>query len=169
AALPVPRVGSGTVTPLATVTVRTRVDGELVGVHFKEGDRVKAGDLLAEIDPRPFQVQLEQAQGQMARDQALLANARVDLKRYQTLVKQNSIPKQQPDTQESLVRQYEASLVSDQAQIDSAKLQLDYARITAPASGRLGLRLVDKGNIVHATDTGGLVMLTQLKPISVVF
>jgi multidrug efflux system membrane fusion protein len=161
--------GIGTVTPLATVTVRTRVDGELVAVHFKEGDLVKAGDLLAEIDPRPFQVQLEQAEGQMARDQALLANARVDLKRYQTLVAQNSIPKQQLDTQDSLVKQYEAALASDQAQIDQAKLQLTYARITAPVSGRLGLRLVDQGNIVHAGDAGGLVVLTQIQPIAVVF
>ena len=161
--------GIGTVTPLASVTVRTRVDGELIAVRFHEGDLVKAGDLLAQIDPRPFQVQLEQAQGQMARDQALLANARVDLKRYQTLVKQNSIPKQQLDTQDSLVQQYVANLASDQAAIDQAKLQLDYARIVAPVSGRLGLRLVDQGNIVHASDTGGLVVLTQLQPISVVF
>jgi len=161
--------GIGTVTPLANVTVRTRVDGELVAVHFREGDLVKAGDLLAEIDPRPFQVQLEQAQGQMARDQALLANARVDLKRYKTLVAQNSIPKQQLDTQDSLVSQYEAALASDQAQIDQAKLQLTYARITAPVSGRLGLRLVDQGKIVHASDAGGLVVLTQIGPIAVVF
>jgi multidrug efflux system membrane fusion protein len=161
--------GIGTVTPLANVTVRTRVDGELFSVHFREGDLVKAGDLLAEIDPRPFQVQLEQAEGQMARDQALLANARVDLKRYKTLVAQNSIPKQQLDTQESLVLQYEAALASDQAQIDQAKLQLTYARITAPVSGRLGLRLVDQGNIVHASDAGGLVVLTQIEPIAVVF
>lgn len=161
--------GIGTVTPLANVTLRTRVDGELVAVHFREGDLVKAGDLLAEIDPRPFQVQLEQAQGQMARDQALLNNARVDLKRYKTLVAQNSIPKQQLDTQDSLVTQYEAALASDQAQIDQAKLQLTYARITAPVSGRLGLRLVDQGNIVHASDAGGLVVLTQIEPIAVVF
>lgn len=161
--------GIGTVTPLATVTVRTRVDGELVAVHFREGETVQQGALLAEIDPRPFQVQLEQAEGQMARDRALLENAKVDLKRYQTLVKQNSVPKQQLDTQDSLVRQYDAALASDQAQIDQARLQLDYARITAPFTGRLGLRLVDPGNIVHASDTGGIVTLTQVAPIAVVF
>lgn len=161
--------GIGTVTPLANVTVRTRVDGELVAVHFKEGETVQQGAPLAEIDPRPFQVQLEQAEGQMARDRALLENAKVDLKRYQTLVKQNSIPKQQLDTQDSLVHQYDASLASDQAQIDQARLQLAYAHITAPFTGRLGLRLVDPGNIVHASDTGGIVMLTQVAPIAVVF
>lgn len=161
--------GIGTVTPLASVTVRSRVDGELTAVHFREGDEVRAGDVLAEIDPRPFQVQLEQAEGQKERDEALLANARVDLKRYRTLVAQDSIPKQQLDTQDSLVHQYEAALATDDAQIDQAKLQLDYARIEAPASGRLGLRLVDAGNIVHASDAGGLVVLTQMKPISVVF
>ncbi|MBY0275512.1 MdtA/MuxA family multidrug efflux RND transporter periplasmic adaptor subunit [Candidatus Binatia bacterium] len=161
--------GIGTVTPLANVTVRTRVDGELVAVHFKEGDTVQQGTLLAEIDPRPFQVQVEQAGGQMARDRALLENAKVDLKRYQTLVKQNSIPKQQLDTQDSLVRQYDAALASDQAQIDQARLQLDYAHITAPFTGRLGLRIVDPGNIVHASDAGGIVTLTQVAPIGVVF
>lgn len=161
--------GIGTVTPLASVTVRSRVDGELMAVHFREGDTVAAGALLAEIDPRPFQVQLEQAEGQMARDRALLDNARVDLKRYQTLVKQNSVPRQQLDTQDSLVHQYEAALASDQAQIDQARLQLDYARITAPVAGRLGLRLVDPGNVVHASDAGGLVVLTQIQPMGVVF
>lgn len=161
--------GIGTVTPLASVTVRTRVDGELVAVHFREGDTVQQGALLAEIDPRPFNVQLEQAEGQMARDRALLENAKVDLQRYRTLVKQNSVPKQQLDTQDSLVRQYDAALASDQAQIDQARLQLDYARITAPFAGRLGLRLVDPGNIVHASDTGGIVTLTQIAPIGVVF
>lgn len=161
--------GIGTVTPLANVTVRTRVDGELVAVHFTEGGIVQQGALLAEIDPRPFDVQLEQAEGQMARDRALLENAKVDLGRYRTLVKQNSIPKQQLDTQDSLVHQYDAALASDQAQIDQARLQLDYARITAPFTGRLGLRLVDPGNIVHASDAGGIVTLTQVAPIAVVF
>jgi multidrug efflux system membrane fusion protein len=124
---------------------------------------------LAEIDPRPFQVQLEQAEGQMAKDQALLKNAQVDLERYKVLLQEDSIARQQLDTQESLVLQYEATLKSDQAQVDNAKLQLTYARITAPIGGRVGLRLVDPGNIVHASDTNGLVVITQLEPIAVIF
>ena len=138
-------------------------------VNFREGQVVKAGELLAEIDPRPFQVQLTQAQGQMAKDQALLKNAVIDLERYRTLFEQDSIAKQQVDTQAALVRQYEGTVKADQGAIDSAKLQLTYSRVTAPLAGRIGLRQVDAGNIVRASDTNGLVVITQLQPVSVIF
>lgn len=167
--VPIIRTGVGTVTPLATVTVRSRIDGQLERVGFVEGQDVKAGQLLAQLDARALQVQLEQAQAQKAKDAALLGNARIDLRRYETLIAQDAATRQQLDTQRALVAQLEAALKMDQAQIDAAQVQLSYATITAPIGGRTGARLVDPGNIVHATDPGGLVVINQIDPIAVVF
>jgi len=167
--VPIVRSGVGTVTPLATVTVRSRIDGQLERVGFVEGQDVKAGQLLAQLDARALKVQLQQAQAQKAKDAALLGNARVDLKRYETLIAQDAATRQQLDTQRALVAQLEAALKMDQAQIDAAQVQLGYATITAPIGGRTGARLVDPGNIVHAADPGGLVVINQIDPIAVVF
>jgi multidrug efflux system membrane fusion protein len=159
----------GTVTPVADVTVRTRIEGQLIRVDFHEGQIVRAGQTLAEVDPRPYMIALQQAQGALLKDQALLANAQIDLKRYQTLLKQDSIASQQVDTQAALVKQDQGTLVADQAAVAQAKLNLDYCRITAPVAGRVGLRHVDPGNIVQTGDANGVVTVTQISPIDVVF
>jgi multidrug efflux system membrane fusion protein len=159
----------GTVTAQASVTVRARVGGQLQKVLFKEGQLVKAGEVLAEIDPRPFAAQLAQAEGQLKRDLALLKNAQSDLARYQVLRKQESISEQQLDSQAALVQQYQGTVQADQGLVDNARLQLGFTRITAPVSGRIGLRLVDVGNIVNTNDTAGLAVITAVQPINAVF
>lgn len=159
----------GTLQSRATAVVRTKVSGELKALHFNEGDEVKAGQLLAQIDPRSYQAAFDQAQGTLMRDQALLRNARLDLQRYQELKAQDSIASQQVDTQAALVRQYEGTVAADQAQVDAARLQLSYTRVTAPIAGRLGLRQADLGNVVNPADANGIVTITQLRPIDAVF
>lgn len=161
--------GLGTITAANTVTVRSRVNGELMALHFQEGQQVKAGDLLAEIDPRPYQVALTQAQGQLAKDQAALANARQDLARYQQLIKTNLISRQELDAQAAQVHQAEGTVKADEGSVASAELQLTYSRITSPINGRVGLKQVDVGNYITSGDSTGIVVLTQTHPIDVIF
>lgn len=159
----------GTVTASNTATVKPRVDGQIVRIHFQEGQKVKAGDLLAEIDARPYQIQLDQIHGQLLKDEALLAAAQVDLERYRGLLAKDSIAKQQVDTQDALVRQYKGSIETDKAQEANARLNLGFTRIAAPASGRIGLRQIDVGNMVRTADSTGIAVITQTQPIHLVF
>ncbi|HKM67827.1 MAG TPA: MdtA/MuxA family multidrug efflux RND transporter periplasmic adaptor subunit [Candidatus Acidoferrum sp.] len=167
--LPVFFNGLGNVTAFNTVTVRSRVDGQIVKINFTEGETVREGAALIEIDPRPYQVQLEQADGQLAKDEAQLRDVQVDYERYMLLYKEGVIPKQQLDSQQAQVGTFEGAIKADRATIDNAKLQILYSHITAPISGRVGLRLVDMGNMVHATDTNGLLVITQVQPIAILF
>lgn len=167
--VPVYLTGLGAVTAFNTANIKSRVDGQITQVNFREGQNVREGDLLIVIDPRPFQVQLEQMQAQLFRDQAQLRDAKLNLDRYTTLIPSGSIAQQQVDTQRALVDQLDGTVRTDQAQIDNAKLQIVYCHITAPFNGRVGLRQVDPGNIVHATDTTPMLILTQLQPIAVIF
>ncbi|TAK78206.1 MAG: efflux RND transporter periplasmic adaptor subunit [Gammaproteobacteria bacterium] len=159
----------GSVTPTRTITVRTQINGQLIRVLFHEGQMVKAGDVLAEIDPRPYEAQLLQYEGQLLRDQALLDNALVDLKRYKTLWRQDSVSQQTYATQQSLVKQYQGTVKTDQGLIEAVKVNLIYCRITSPTDGRIGLRLVDPGNVVQVSDTNGIAVVTTLNPITVLF
>jgi multidrug efflux system membrane fusion protein len=167
--LPIVLTGLGSIEAFNTVTIKSRLDGQLVQVAFKEGQQVRKGDLLAVIDPRPYEVQLSQAQANLFKDQAALKDANVNLERFQTLFKEGVISKQQLDTQSSQAGQFEGTVRADQAQIETVKLNLFYTRIAAPVSGRVGLRLVDVGNMVHAADPNGLLVLTQLQPIAALF
>jgi len=169
APVPVSLNGLGNVVAFYTVTVKPRIDGQLMSVSFNEGSLVQAGQVLASIDPHPYQIQLAQAEGQLIRDQATLKNARADLDRYEKLVAQNAIPKSQVDAQTAMVAQLEGILRADQANVDNAKLQLSYTQVTAPITGVASLRLVDPGNIVHAADATGILIITQLDPIAVLF
>jgi multidrug efflux system membrane fusion protein len=167
--VPVYLTGLGAVTAFNTANIKSRVDGQIMRVNFQEGQNVKEGDLLIEIDARPYQVQLEQMQAQLFRDQAQLRDARLNLDRYTALIPSGSIAQQQVDTQKALVDQLDGTVRTDQAQIDTAKLQIVYCHITAPFTGRVGLRQVDPGNIIHAADTNPMLILTQLQPIAVIF
>jgi membrane fusion protein, multidrug efflux system len=167
--VPVYLSGLGTVTAFNTANIKSRVDGQIMKVNFQEGQNVKEGDLLIVIDPRPYQVQLEQDEAQLFKDQASLRDAKLNLDRYTTLIPSGSIAQQQVDTQKSTVDQLDGQVRTDQAQIDNAKLQMTYCHITAPFNGRVGLRQVDPGNIVHAADTNPMLILTQLQPIAVIF
>src|SRR5262245_187767 len=167
--LPVFLSGLGSVDAFNTVVVKSRIDGQLVDIKFREGQEVNKGDLLAVIDPRPYEVALSQAEATLYKDQSALKDAKLNLQRFQDLYKSGVIPKQQYDTQTSTVGQLEGAVRADQAQVDNVKLNLLYSRITAPVSGRMGLRQVDVGNMIHAADTNGLVVITQLQPIAVIF